>query len=1166
MPVPIFGEPDRRSITHDMSSRQRRKSLSIFRPPLQPLTPIRDEQPDSAPAATLKKRRPNSYTDDESPMSSPGGQKIERADSKRSLSRLMTKGRTRGTPKEGRPSSVFGSLRSLSSLKDEDENSAPSPSSMHSAASAIPDVAAGLLIHHGPLPEVSGVFRRRCPYLVLTDVHLTQFKSQGRASEMFPDIAGPHGPVRANMRHSRLSSSSSIHELQGSSDGYYSIPLVHVVAVYKLDDGEPYFTLEVAHLSDNTSSASTMTLHIHDPGESDGWLTAIRSAASKARLTSSTFFPRNLVEYTARSLEQEQDYHPDHFQMFKVVQRANKSGKRSSSDDLTKLTSKVCILAVGMYKIHIVPLPKSARSPSSSSLSELNGTSHGIVTLSSVNIQTFDDSFQLWFRVPFRPPHALHLAALCVQEVATCIRQAAEYLRPEWLEQPFAWIAPSSLIDDALLPLAPEEDDNLAFDRTLTAYCAGYGLDTSNIRYTVNYTCGDAPAFELLPTASVQRARYSSMELLAIFRALRYNETFHTIRFGGINLDLLNGLCDPHGWEHTPWTRRSGEPVDLGEQQRTSLLIQEVRALALKSRRLRRLDFSYCFTRRPSSAGAAPDNGCGVCEALFPLCVKQYTNVDWVVLDGNPLADVDIDYLYAAAIEKSCHFRAIEVGYCGLGDRHLEIVLQALSHQGETLETLSFCGNFARFQPLVLREYLDQLSFIRSLDFSNTYRTSGAEPLFELNTLCRWKLAELSLSGTSINPETLAVLAEYLRDPQSNSLKILCLNQCGLTGGNIKDLCHAMTRSTPRQLHLFISENSLEQGHARLVEAVEQSLTPSQVTMEMVEYQEEKNYRMLLQAWAQNTSTVYLNMSKVALPLAACTDTAAALEAMLANNEALHILNIGGEETHLESAIFGPKLNQALAGLKKNRVLKALHVEHQKLGLPGANTLASILEENSTLIELHCACNGFSLQAFTVIVSSLEHNTTLLYLPYMEEDREAEFKKWDKEFEGSKDNGLRGLTTPTKATVNTMRRSLGAAMPGPLQIANRPIGAATKQKRQYTQQQADRLLRSINTKWDKEMAIMQGFLQRNYILAHSPHGLAAAKRAATENERPTTGLSGLTNVQLGSNEATPLGEPDRQLGAGMGAASGEEDEGIEAVEDDGELETTLMMRDKLQLN
>ncbi|KAL9015867.1 MAG: hypothetical protein Q9185_006762 [Variospora sp. 1 TL-2023] len=1150
-----------------MSNRQRRKSLSIFRPPLQPLTPIRDEPPDSAPAATLKKRRPISCTDDESPMSSPGAQKMERTDSKRSLSRLMTKDRSRGTQKDGRPSSIFGSLRSLSSLKDEDENSAPSPSSMHSAASAIPDVAAGLLIHHGPLPEVSGVFRRRCPYLVLTDLHLTQFKSQGRASEMFPDISGPHGPTKTNLRHSRLSSSSSIHELQGPSDGYYSIPLVHVIAVYKLDDGEPYFSIEVAHLNDNTSSASTMTLQIHDPGESSAWLTAIRSAASKARLTSSIFFPSSLVEYTAKSLEQEQDYHPDHFHMFKVVQRANKSGKRSSSDDLTKLTSKICILAVGMYKIHIVPLPKSAKSPSSTSLSELSGTSHGIVTLSSVNIQTFDDSFQLWFRVPFKPPHALHLAALCVHEVASYVRQATGYLRPEWIEQPFAWIAPSSLSDDALLPLAPEEeDDNLAFDRTLTAYCAGYAIDTSNIRYTINYTCDDAPAFELLPRASIQRPKYSSMELLAIFRALRYNETFHTIRFGGISLDVLNGLCDPHGWEHTPWTRRSGEPVDLGEQQRTSILIQEVRALALKSRRLRRMDFSYCFTRRSSSAGAVPDSGCGICEALFPLCVKQYTNVDWVVLDGNLLADVDIDYLYAAAIEKSSHFRAIEVGHCGLGDRNLEMVLQALSHQGETLETLSCCGNFARLQPLDLREYFDRFSFIRTLDFSNTYRTSGAEPLFAFNTLRRWKLAELSLSGSSINPETLAVLADYLRDPQSNSLKILCLNQCGLTGGNVNDLCRAMTRSTPRQLHLFISENYLEQGHAGLVEAVEQSLTPSQLTMEMLEYRDEENYRFLLQAWARNTSTVYLNMSKVALPLAASTATAAALEAMLANNETLQILNIEGQETHLESAIFGPTLNQALLGLKQNKVLKVLHVEHQKLGMPGANTIASILEENSTLLELHCACNGFSLQAFTVIVSSLKNNSTLLYLPYMEEDREAEFKKWDREFEGGRDSGLRSLTTPTKATVNTMRRSLGAAMPGPLQIANRPVGSPTKQKRQYTQQQADRLLTSINTKWDKEIAMMQGFLQRNHNLAHGSHGLPPENGAAIENERPATGLSARTSMQLGSNETTPLAEPDRQLGAGMGAASDHGDGAVNRLEDDGDTDTALMMSEKLNLD
>lgn len=1094
---------------------------------------------------------------------------MERTESKRSLSRLITtKDRSRGVQKEGRPSSLFGSLRSLSSLKDEDEmlpKTASSPSSIGSTTPIIPDVAAGLLIHHGPLPEIGAVFRRRCPYLVLTEFHLIQFKSQSRATEVFPTIAGLHSPAKSNMRHSRLSSSSSIHELQSSSDGHYSIPLVHVVAVYKLDDGEPYFSIEIAHLNDSTNSASTMTLQIHDPGESDNWLTAIRSAASKARITNSAFFPQRLVEYTARALEQEQDYHPDHFHMFKVVQRANKSGKRSSSDDLTKLTSKVCILAIGMYKVHLVPLPRSSRTSSSTSLSDLNGASHGIITLSSVNVQAFDDSFQLWFRLPFQPSQALHLAALCVHEVALYIRQAAEYLRPEWVEQPFAWMVPNSLNEDELLPFPTEEDENRAFDRTLTAYCAAYNIDTSNIRYTVNYMVEDAPAFELLPINNCRRPKYSPIELLAVLRALRYNETFSTISFAGISLEVLNGLCDRYGWEHTPWTTRSGEPVNLEAQEKACVLIQEVRALALKSRRLRRMDFSYCLSRRPSSTGSSSSIGCGICEALFPLCPKQNTNVDWIDLSGIFLSDVDIDYLYAAAIEKTCHFRAIQVGYCGLADRSAQAILQALSNQGATLEALNFSGNFARLEPLNLRDYLNELSFIRTIDFSNIYRTSGREPLFELDTLLRWKLQVLDLSRSSINSETLQALAGYLKDLQSNSLKQLQLNQCSLTGRNVKDLCQAMTRSAPRQLHLYISDNHLEQEHAMLVEAIEQSLTPTHLSMEMLEYKDEKNFQLLLQAWTKNTSTVWLDMSKVSLPVAAGPDTVAAFERMLATNKALECLSIAGEDSHLEVATFGFGLNRALTGLKKNKCLKVLHVEHQKLGMPGANTLASVLEENSTLLELHCAYNEFSLQAFTVIVSSLVNNTTVLYLPSMDDARAAEFKKWDKEIADSKDTGIRSLTAPTKATVNTVKRSIGAAMPGPLQFANRHTGPPLNQRKQYsyTQEQAESLISSIHARWDRELGIMQGYLQRNYNLAN---GLPLEGHAATENERPTTGLSASPSHQFGSNDATPLAEANRQLGADMGASTGNNGGAAEGPEEeDSDVEAALVMGKKLDL-
>lgn len=1009
------------------------------------------------------------------------------------------------------------------------------------------------------------MFRRRCPYLVLTEFHIIQFKSQSRAADMFPSVPGTHLQSRSSMRHSRLSSTSSIHDLQSSSDGHYSVPLLHVVAVYKLDDGEPYFSIEIAHLNESTNHASTMTLQIHDPGEADAWLTAIRSAASKARMTSALTFPQGLIEYTARALEQENDYDPNHFHMFKVVQRANKSGKRSSSDDLTKLTSKICILAIGLNKIHLVPLPKSTRTSSSTSLSDMNGASHGIMNLVSVNLQTFDDSFQLWFRNPFQPSLALHLSALCVHEIAVWLRQAAEYLRPEWTEQPFAWIVPPT-VNDELLPVLAEGAEYRSFDRTLSAYCSAYTINTSNIRYSVDHTCEDGPKFALVPSGNPRKPKYSSLELLAVLRALRYNESFKAISFNNISLDVLNGLCDQYGWEHTPWTTRSGQPVELEKQEKASVLIQEIRALAVKSRRLRRMEFSGCMARRPESAGANRDGACGICEALFPVCAKQYTNVDWIVLNDIHLSDVDIDYLYAAAVEKSCHFRAIEVAFCGLADRSFQSIIQALSHQGATLECLNFSGNFARLEPLALREYLDEFAYIRIANFSNIYRTSGHEPLFELSTLMRWKLQDLDLSRSPINAETLQALTDYLRDPQSENLKDLRLIHCGLTGGNIDDVLQAMSRSMPRELHLDISDNHLEEGHERLIKPIANSLTPTTMTMQLLEYKDEKNFRQLVRAWASNTSSSYLDLSKVSLPSAASSQTITALEHMLADNKSLQHLNIAGEEAHLEVANYGVGLNRALTGLKRNKSLRVLHVEHQNLGMQGANTLASILEENSTLLELHCAANGFSLQAFTVIVCSLALNKTLIYLPSMDEDRAAAIRNFGREFENSRDTGLRSLTAPTKATVVTMTRSIGAAMPGPLSFANRHSGPPLPHgKKQYTEFEANILLNSLSQNWDKEIALMQGYLERNYKLAHGLP-LENPSGAATENERPRTGTSTDTAVRIDGNEATPTGEPSRQLGTDVGvrqASASEESEGVEGVDE--EVETALMMSKKLNI-
>src|SRR5258708_33356634 len=95
----------------------------------------------------------------------------------------------------------------------------------------------------------------------------------------------------------------------------------------------------------------------------------------------------------------------------------------------------------------------------------------------------------------------------------------------------------------------------------------------------------------------------------------------------------------------------------------------------------------------------------------------------------------------------------------------------------------------------------------------------------------------------------------------------------------------------------------------------------------------------------------------------------------------------------MEVASFVIGLNLAVTGLKKNKFLKVLRIEHQKLGLQGANTLATVLEENDSLVEVYCENNEMNLQSFTVLLNGLQKNTTLLYLPSMDHDRRQSLER-----------------------------------------------------------------------------------------------------------------------------------------------------------------------------
>lgn len=77
-----------------------------------------------------------------------------------------------------------------------------------------------------------------------------------------------------------------------------------------------------------------------------------------------------------------------------------------------------------------------------------------------------------------------------------------------------------------------------------------------------------------------------------------------------------------------------------------SLLYQEVQALALKTQRVRRMNFSNTLPhRRPRDdveEGDLKDPGCEITAALLPLCRGQLTNVDWIVFSGIELGETDL--------------------------------------------------------------------------------------------------------------------------------------------------------------------------------------------------------------------------------------------------------------------------------------------------------------------------------------------------------------------------------------------------------------------------------------------------------------------------------------------------------------------------------------------
>ncbi|KAI5803240.1 hypothetical protein EDC01DRAFT_628028 [Geopyxis carbonaria] len=988
---------------------------------------------------------------------------------------LRSKGLTKTST--SRPRSMFGSLKPYEITSPMVESSASS--SLESSYSGTAQPHDSVIVHSGEVVTGAGLLRRKKEYFVLTNRELLRYKSEQKANEAFG-----FGGINASVRP------SSVATMMGDLiiEQHKLVTMMNqVVAVYHPGgDAEVDSSVQVDYFEGGGVSSSgvpsSTVLVAASPTEAQLWIDRLRSVSLQARVESPPLaFPESTVEYIARRLESEKDYSPTHFQVFRVVQRSGKTTNRTNSiEDFQKMYSTICYLAIGIHKIHLVPYQRFTNQ-SITSISTVGTVSHAILNLTDLSLSHLDECFSLTFRSPCHNAQKWSLASADAPDIIQALRQSAEYLRPMWQIPPFSINIPESMKDEPLpdIPATPG-DDLGGFDRTLSAYCTAYELDASNIVYAIQTDVEDSPRFVLYPPAHHRRHQYTDLEVLALLRTLRWNEWICSISFHGVSLQSLDRVYDNNGTEYEPRFLKGGRQINLkAGQGQKSLLVHELRALALYNGKLRRLDFSDCMKLRPESnndEGAMipglAEKACAIVEAIMPLCRRGLTNVDWLVLTGIELVEADLDWLVDAAASRLAHFRGIELARCALTERMLTVFLNALVTHENTLESLDLSGNPGRMHSPSLNNSMCYFPFLRKLNLSRLLRTSGVDAVLAAETLLRWRLEELNLSETKLNAESIDAIATYLASPRSDSLQHLALQQCGLTSKDVAVLMHSMKRSskTPRSLHLYIGRNPLSQNASCFIECIRQGITPSHLTMQMVDYPKEEMFQELIRAFSVNNTLVYLDISKASLPYEAGEQTCAELGNMFARNTTLRELDISGEQAILESASIrlGSGLVKSLARLAENTTLEVLRIELQALGTPGAMELASLIAKNKTLRQLYCEMNEIHLQGFTAMVNSMQKNTTLTYLPRMDRDR-AEHVRCLKE----------KLFQPICVTSGTQDKKVDKERKSSFRKGVKGKKVSFSEDDALNLVGVEKSLMLLEEKWESEAQRLQGFLARN---------------------------------------------------------------------------------------
>lgn len=140
-------------------------------------------------------------------------------------------------------------------------------------------------------------------------------------------------------------------------------------------------------------------------------------------------------------------------------------------------------------------------------------------------------------RLPFGRETRLELASTHYRRIIEAMTKADRELKPMWPQH-----LQQAIFDVKGLPpplQLTSGNDLGGLERSLKAYCTAFRVQVP--KWTIEWNTPSQPAFRLLPC---EGAQYLPLQLLAVFRALRYNSFFKALSFRDVDLSALASKKD----------------------------------------------------------------------------------------------------------------------------------------------------------------------------------------------------------------------------------------------------------------------------------------------------------------------------------------------------------------------------------------------------------------------------------------------------------------------------------------------------------------------------------------------------------------------------------------------------------------------------------------------